>query len=124
MKWLNSPYPLLQNARYKWLFALLSGLFVFVFLIFFQPFGASQSIAYKHFFLAGFGVAVFFGMATTYFIPPKLFREFFCVEKWTIGKEILLQSCCILIISAFNSLHNYNWWRDIDLLMVPQKIGQ
>lgn len=115
MQWLNSPYPLLQKAKYKWLFALLSGLFVFVFLIVFQPFGASQSIAYKYFFLAGFGVAVFLGVATTYFILPKLFREFFRPEKWTIGKEILLQSCCILIISAFNSLHNYNWWRDIDL---------
>ena len=115
MQWLNSPYPLLQKAKYKWLFALLSGLFVFVFLIVFQPFGSAESIAYKYFFLAGFGVAVFLGVATTYFILPKLFREFFRPEKWTIGKEILLQSCCILIISAFNSLHNYNWWRDIDL---------
>ena len=115
MKWLNSPYPLLQKAKYKWLFALLSGLFVFLFLIFFQPFGASQSIAYKYIFLAGFGVSVFLGVATTYFILPKLFREFFRPEKWTIGKEILLQSSSILIISAFNSLHNYNWWRDIDL---------
>lgn len=115
MQWLNAPYPLLQKARYKWLFALLSGLFVFVFLIVFQPFGAAQSIASKYFFLAGFGVAVFLGVATTYFILPKLFREFFRPEKWTIGKEILLQSCCILIISAFNSLHNYNWWSDIVL---------
>jgi len=115
MQWLNSPYPLIQNARYKWLFALLSGLFVFVFLIVFQPFGAAQSIAYKYFFLAGFGVSVFLGVATTYFILPKLFWKFFRPEKWTIGKEILLQSCCILIISVFNSLHNYNWWRDIDL---------
>jgi len=115
MKWLNLPYPLLQSTKYKWLFALLSGIFVFVFLIFFQPFGASQPIAYKYLFLAGFGVSVFLGVATTYFILPKLFWEFFRPEKWTIGKEILLQSCCILIISAFNSLHNYNWWRDIDL---------
>ena len=114
MRWLSSPYPLLQKARYKWLFALLSGLFVFVFLIFFQPFGAAQSIAYKHFFLAGFGVSVFLGVATTYFILPIIFREFFTAEKWTITKEILLQFCCILIISAFNSLHNYNWWGDID----------
>ncbi len=115
MKWLNLPYPLLQKAKNKWLFALLSGLFVFVFLIVFQPFGAAQSIANKYIFLAGFGVSVFLGVATTYFILPKLFREFFRPEKWTIAKEILLQSCCILIISAFNSLHNYNWWRDIDL---------
>ncbi|GAK94868.1 hypothetical protein JCM19298_1698 [Nonlabens ulvanivorans] len=115
MKWLNAPYPLLQKAKYKWLFALLSGLFVFLFLIFFQPFGAGQSIAYKYIFLAGFGVAVFLGVATTYFILPILFREFFRPEKWTIAKEIILQSCCILIISTFNSLHNYNWWRDIDL---------
>ncbi|WP_299209338.1 LytTR family DNA-binding domain-containing protein [uncultured Dokdonia sp.] len=115
MQWLNSPYPLLQKAKYKWLFALLSGLFVFVFLIVFQPFGAAQSIAYKYVFLAGFGVSVFLGVAATYFILPKLFRDFFRPEKWTIAKEILLQFCCILIISAFNSLHNYNWWRDIDL---------
>lgn len=114
MQWLNAPYPLLQKAKYKWLFALLSGLFVFMFLIFFQPFGASQSISYKYFFLVGFGVAVFLGVATTYFILPKLFKKFFRPEKWTIGKEILLQVCCIVIISAFNSLHNYNWWRDID----------
>lgn len=115
MKWLNAPYPLLQNTRYKWLFALLSGLFVFVFLIVFEPFGAAQTIAYKYIFLAGFGVSVFLGVAVTYFILPALFREFFRPEKWTIAKEILLQFCCILIISAFNSLHNYNWWRDIDL---------
>jgi hypothetical protein len=115
IQWLNTPYPLLQNARYKWLFALLSGLFVFVFLIVFEPFGAGQLISYKYVFLAGFGVSVFLGVATTYFILPKLFREFFNPEKWTIAKEILLQFGCILIISAFNSLHNYNWWRDIDL---------
>jgi hypothetical protein len=115
MQWLNLPYPLLQNARYKWLFALLSGVFVYVFLIVFEPFGAGQLIAYKYIFLAGFGVSVFLGTATTYFILPKLFREFFRPEKWTIGKEILLLSCCILIISAFNSLHNYYWWRDIVL---------
>lgn len=115
MKWLNSPYPLLQKPKYKWLFALFSGLFVFVFLFFFQPFGSAQSIAYKYIFLAGFGVAVFLGVATTYFILPKLFREFFRPEKWTIGKEILLQFGSILIISVFNSLHNYNWWPDINL---------
>jgi len=115
MKWLNLPYPLLQSAKYKWLFALLSGVFVFAFLIVFEPFGAGQLIAYKYIFLAGFGVSVFLGVATTYFMLPILFREFFRPEKWTIGKEILLLSCCILIISAFNSLHNYYWWRDIVL---------
>ncbi len=115
MKWLNAPYPLLQKARSKWLFALLSGVFVFVFLIVFQPFGAGQTFSYKYVFLAGFGVSVFLGVAVTYFMLPKLFPEFFCAEKWTIGKEILLQCCCILTISAFNSLHNYNWWPDIVL---------
>jgi len=112
MQWLNSPYPLLQSTKYKWLFALLSGIFVYVFLIVFEPFGAGQSIAYKYIFLAGFGVSVFLGVAITYFILPILFRKFFRPEKWTIGKEILLLSCCILIISILNSLHHYYWWGD------------
>jgi len=113
MKWLNLPYPLLQSTKYKWLFALSSGIFVFVFLIVFEPFGARSLTTDKYAFLGGFGVSVFLGVATTYFILPMLFRGLFRPEKWTIGKEILLLSCCIMIISAFNSLHNYYWWRDI-----------
>ena len=113
MQWLNAPYPLLQSARYKWLFALLSGVFVYVFLIVFEPFGAGRLATYKYLFLAGFGISVFLGVCVTYFILPKLFPVFFSPEKWTIGKEIILLSSCILIISSFNSLHNYNWWRDI-----------
>lgn len=113
MKWLNSPYPLLQKAKNKWLFALFSGLFVFVFLIVFQPFGAGQLEDFKYMFLAGLGISVFLGVCVTYFILPKLFPRFFHPEKWTIGREILFLCCCILIISAFNSLHNYFYWSDI-----------
>lgn len=113
MQWLNLPYPLLQSTKYKWLFALLSGIFVYVFLIVYQPFGTERLTTYKYLFLAGFGGSVFLGVAATYFILPKLFREFFRPEKWTIVKEILLQSCCILIISAFIYLHNNYLARDI-----------
>jgi len=130
MQWLNLPYPLLQSTKYKWLFALLSGIFVYVFLIVYEPFGAGQLIAYKYLFLAGFGGSVFLGVATTYFILPVLFRGFFRPEKWTIVKEILLQSCCILIISAFIYLHNNYLARDIVLnttffnfLKITIKIG-
>jgi len=113
MQWLNSPYPLLQSSKYKWLLALLSGIFVFVFLIVFEPFGAARLTTYKYLFLAGFGVSVFLGVATTYFILPKLYQEIFRPEKWTIGKEILLQSCCIVIISAFIYLHHNYLSREI-----------
>ncbi|MEM9983373.1 MAG: LytTR family DNA-binding domain-containing protein [Bacteroidota bacterium] len=103
----------MQSTKYKWLFALLSGIFVFVFLIVFEPFGSAQSMPYKYVFLAGFGVSVFLGVATTYFILPRLIRKFFHPEKWTIGREILLLSSCILIISIFNSLYHYSWWPDV-----------
>ena len=72
MQWLNAPYPLLQNARYKWLFALCSGIFVFTFLSVFEPYGSSRLTIDKYLFLAGFGVAVFLGVCVTYFILPKL----------------------------------------------------
>ncbi len=113
MQWLNLPYPLLQSTKYKWLLALLSGIFVYVFLIVFEPFGSARLNTYKYLFLAGFGVSVFLGVATTYFILPKLFRQFFRPEKWSIIKEILLQSCCIFIISAFIYLHHNYLARDI-----------
>lgn len=108
MKWLNAPYPLLEKPKFKWLFALLSGIFVYLFLILFEPFGSGELTTHKYLFLAGFGVSVFLGVATTYFILPRLFRKFFCPEKWTVGKEILFLSCCIVIINTFNYLH-YNY---------------
>jgi len=130
MKWIDKPYPLLENSKYKWLFALLSGIFVFLFLIVFEPFGATELTAYEYLFLAGFGVAVFLGTATTYFILPKLLRAFFHPEKWTVGKEILLLSSCILIISAFNYLHNNYMGRGVvsyqtyfSFLKITMKIG-
>ncbi len=130
MRWLNLPYPLLQSTKYKWLFASLSGIFVFVFLIVYKPFGSGQLIPFKYLFLAGFGVSVFLGTATTYFILPKLFREFFRPEKWTVGKEILLLTSCILIISAFNYLNNNFMGRNIvsyqtyfNFLEITIKIG-
>lgn len=106
MQWLNLPYPLLQSTKYRWLFALSSGIFVFTFLIVYEPFGAGRLSNYKYLFLAGFGVSVFLGVAATYFILPMLFGGFFRPEKWTIGKEILLLTSCILIISYFNYLNN------------------
>jgi len=113
MRWLNLPYPLLQSPKYKFLFALLSGIFVFVFLLVFQPFGSARLTTYKYLYLAGFGVSVFLGVATTYYILPQLFQKFFLPKKWTIGKEIVLQTSCILIICAFIYLHNTYLGRDI-----------
>ncbi|KPM30716.1 Transcriptional regulator, LytTr family [Croceitalea dokdonensis DOKDO 023] len=107
MQWLNLPYPLLQSAKYKWLFALLSGIFVFVFLIVFEPFGTARLTTYKYAFLAGIGFSVFLGVTATYFFLPQLYGQFFRPERWTIGKEILLQLCCILMVNVFICLHNY-----------------
>lgn len=113
MKWLNLPYPLLQSTKYKWLYAISSGVFVYLFLIVYQPFGAERLTTYKYLYLAGFGVSVFLGVASTYFILPKLFQKFFHLEKWTVIKEILLQSSCIIIITAFIYLHNNYLGREI-----------
>ena len=111
--WLNKPYPLLTSWRTKLLLILGFGIFVFLFLILFQPFGASDIKRSKTLFLLGFGVSVSLALCICYFILPLIFRSWFDPERWQIKKEILFLFCCFSLVALFNTVHNNVIGQDI-----------
>lgn len=99
--WLKRPFPLITSPIEKWGVSLGVGLFVFLFLAVFQPFGIESSSAPKiH--LAFSGLVATLAMLFDFFVLPFLFPKYFDESKWTI-KHILIYSLIILTtVSLFN----------------------
>lgn len=104
-RWFTRPYPLIQGVGSRLLTSLLVGLFVFVFLIFFQPFGISDYPGNKVGFLLGFALITSIVMLTTHFLIPKLLPSFFDPESWTIGKTIVQGLWIVTVITLLNYLY-------------------
>ena len=107
---LSQPYP--HNAlfsRYWLLVSAGAGGFIALFLIVFQPFGASYwQHPDKNLILAGYGLVTFLCLSGISFAMPLLFKRWYSEANWTVGKEILGVVLILVIISVGNWL--YSQW--------------
>ena len=102
LNWLHRPYPRESTMKHRVVVSLSVGLFVWLFLLFFQPFGLSDDISGKSQVLFGFGVITSVVMLTSFIVLPKLMRIQFESENWTVWKEILSILWNILLIAFLN----------------------
>jgi hypothetical protein len=86
-----------------------TGLFVFGFLYFFQPFGAGNwQDPNKALYLFGFGCVTTILLAAVMYGFPRLLPRWFAERHWTVGKEIIWQLLIIVCIALGNFL--YSTW--------------
>jgi len=114
LKLLKEPYPLYQDARKQLPFILGLGIFIFLFLLVFQPFGISSMQAEtRNYYLLGYGVITSISLVISQIFFPNFFRHFFDEEKWTVGKQFLY---LLLIVSIILSVcyFYFNWYNDIN----------
>jgi hypothetical protein len=133
IKFLQQPYPysFQTSRRLKQLLPI--GLFVFVFLVLFKPFGLSNDPDYiqSSALLSFSGTLI--GLITTVIIP-YFFPKFFNESKWTLKRNLLwniIEFFCfaVLMYIAFNSyysfrygysnnftLDTFGWWISISLI--------
>jgi len=104
--WLKKPYPLITDLKSKVLISFAFGLFIYLFLIIFQPFGIDKIIANKGFYILGFGLITTLVMLFCFFVLPLLFHKIFDADKWVISKEILFILVVITLISLLNYFYN------------------
>ena len=105
-QWWARPYPLIESRRDKLLLVLGFGLFTYVFLLIYRPFGAAELGAGGAWFLLGFGGSVSVSLAISYFALPNWLPRWFRQERWQLGKEILFLSFSFLLVATLNYLYN------------------
>lgn len=120
---LSQPYP--HNAlfsRYWLLVSAGAGLFIALFLIVFQPFGASYwQHPDKNLILAGYGLVTFLCLSGISLTIPLLFKRWYSEANWTVGKEILGVLLILVIISVGNWL--YSQWFFVSSFRIKELFG-
>ncbi len=103
---LNRPFPIIETVKQKLLVSFLFAVFIYIFLIVFQPFGLSEIQFYKPLYVAGFFVITFLVMLVSFFVGPLILKKAFNPDKWTVKKEIYFILWIINLIAIFNWLYN------------------
>lgn len=104
----KEPYPFNTSVVSALRTAILYGLFVFIFLYVFQPFGLGN---YEHpnkiLHLIGYGSVTFFCLSSSnilgWIVLPRIFNE----KSWTVGKNILYTTWMFFYIGIGNLLYSH-----------------
>ena len=108
LSFFKKPYPYEDSVKKRLFICLAFGVFIGLFLFFFQPFGISETThKHKELFVLGYGLVTFISLLFTMFFIPFLFKGYYFSEKWTTGREILHISITISIITVLNILYSH-----------------
>lgn len=103
MAFLHELYPIERAPARDLLSSLAIGVFVFLFLLVFRPFGISSwQTPFLVLKLAGYGVVSFLVMLLYYFILPMFITPLRRTEQWTVGNELLGKFLILSLIAVFN----------------------
>ena len=105
-EYLNKPFPFLEEKNHRLLASVLFSVFIYVFLLIFQPFGISNIQYYKPIYVAGFFGITFVVLLFSFLVVPIIFTNLFDFDKWTIKKNVIFIIIQFLIITIFNWIYN------------------
>lgn len=112
-EYLNKPFPFIEKTKYRLLASILVSVFVYVFLMIFQPFGISNIQYYKPIFVLGFFVITLIVLFFSFLIAPLICKEFFDSDNWTIRKNTIFIISQFIIISILNWAYNSTLGKDV-----------
>lgn len=101
---LNSPFPFLDKFQGKIVLSTFFGIFVYTFLLWFQPFGISNIVFQNNFYFAGFGFITFLIVLISLIFYPL--TPSFDKDNWNIKKMFIFNLTLIFIISISNWIYS------------------
>jgi len=108
--YLNKPFPFFKNRWQRLLASMLVALFIYGFLMIFQPFGLAGLSNYKSEVILGYALITFMVIFISLFIAPEFFHSYF--ESWTIKKNFIYISSHFLIIAILNWYFNHHYHQE------------
>ncbi|MGY5351451.1 LytR/AlgR family response regulator transcription factor [Wenyingzhuangia sp. IMCC45533] len=105
-EWCNKPYFLIDKNNVKLSMVIGVGIFTYMFLLIFQPYGIEVVINENPLLIVGYSVLVSFSLFISYFALPKYFPYYFSVRSWTVQKEASFLLISFLIISISNYFYH------------------
>ena len=119
INFLTQPFPFVSEAGRKWRIILGFGLFVMLFIVFFN--GDAEGVDHPLVIL-GFGLITMSAMVINRFLLPWMIPRLFVEERWTVIREIVFHLWTLFLI-AFGNLLFANWGGYFDFTLVEDSTG-
>ena len=104
---LSKEYPAPRPVLKSLIIAVLSGLFIALFLLYFQPFNLHLNTdGNKVFHMSFFGCITTFVLLVFLYVFPLLLPNLFSDENWKLGYQMILNMLIIISIATFNSIYS------------------
>ena len=104
---LSKEYPAPRPVLKSLIIAVLSGLFIALFLLYFQPFNLHLNTdGNKVFHMSFFGCITTFVLLVFLFVFPLLLPNLFSDKNWKLGYQMILNMSIIIVIAVFNSIYS------------------
>ena len=98
-----APRPVLKSL----IIAVLSGLFIALFLLYFEPFDFHLNTdGNKVFHMSFFGCITTFVLLLFLYVFPLLLPNLFSDKNWKLGYQIILNMLILFVIATFNSIYS------------------
>jgi DNA-binding LytR/AlgR family response regulator len=136
IKKLKQPFPYESSLRYHIGVACFFGIFIFLFILLFKPFGLAEYPNKKLVFISlGYGLVTFLSIIVFNRLFPFLFPKYFNEQCWTTGKQILLILTIIFIVGLGNyfispllvdselDINNLIWFQGITIMVAALPVG-
>ncbi len=123
---LRQPYPNAQSLKRMVIGAFCVGVFISLFLMVFQPFGANTipGHGFKYLILEGYGIITTFAVILCQLFLRMSFPKWMEEKSWTTGKEILVTSLIIFIVSLLNLAYtNFVFAKTFSWIQIPYWAG-
>lgn len=108
-KLLNKPYPLIDHWMFKTFMVLGVGVFVYLFITVYHPFGTQEIVTANPKFILGYSFFVSFCLSISYFIYPAIFPKWFLPDNWIVKKEIIFLIITYLQVTVVNYIYHDNF---------------
>ena len=108
LKFLNQPFPIQDALHHKLKISSAISLFVFLFLLYFRPFGLSELENYNRIVvISGFGFICFFIIIFNLVLISKMIQPSFVEERWKVYHQILWVLWVISTIATGDFFYDY-----------------
>jgi len=100
----NKPYPPFDDGKKVFLIASVFGIFVFLFLLIFNPFEVTKEIKNPVMYIAGFGIITFAVVLVNFFLIMLIPKSILDRKKWQLKHTFLSSLFNIITITVANYL--------------------
>ena len=107
--WLKRPLPFFETTKQKFVISIAFGIFILIFLFFFDYYPENESVGIRILKNATYGFITFLVLFFYSYFLPMIMPNYFNLESWNVGRSIVYGIVLVISIGVFNAIFSFEY---------------